>query len=106
MPQHAVLIHIPLSNDSFGTYEEQAALSQLEDQLQKAIETEGREEFDGDEYGGGLCKLYCYGPDADKLLKVIEPIVLHWGPPPGSYTIARYGDARDPNSVERRIELG
>jgi len=73
--EQAVLIYIPLSDDEFGSQEEREAIHKLSDELSKAIETAGTGEFDGDEFGGGECTLFMYGPDADSLYNSIEPVL-------------------------------
>jgi len=52
-------------------------LSELERDLEKAIDDAGVGVFDGsdltDERGSG--SLYMYGPDADAILRVVEPVL-------------------------------
>jgi hypothetical protein len=48
-------------------------------------------EFDGDEFGGGECILFMYGPDTDKLFSAIQPIMKDWQALVGGYAIKRHG---------------
>jgi hypothetical protein len=50
-------------------------LSVLEDQLMAAIQHAKAGEFDGNEIGPEEFVLYMYGPDAEQLFKVVEPIL-------------------------------
>ena len=61
-PEHAVLVHLKLSDSGFGTEAEREALFELEQRLERAILAAAVGEFDGNEVGEGLCTLYMYGP--------------------------------------------
>ena len=73
--EEAVLIYLDGANLPDEVYA-QYDLSTLEDQLIQAIETNSPGAFDGNEIGDGVATLYTYGPDANRLYEVIEP-VLH-----------------------------
>jgi len=51
--------------------------------MESAVEKAGVGEVDGNEFGGGEAVLYAYGPDADALFKVMEPMLrsLPFRPP-------------------------
>lgn len=100
---HAVIAHLRLSDRSFGSETERAALYLLEDRLAAAIERASAGEFDGNEFGGGECTLYMYGPDADALYNAIVPVLQMNPLARGGYAVKRYGDARDPNAREVRV---
>jgi hypothetical protein len=80
-------------------------MQQIEVHLEQAIRKAGVGEFDGDEFGGGFCVLYMYGPDADKLAAVVLPILRSTRPEPGSYVVKRYGTALDLNAREETLVL-
>jgi len=61
----------------------------LEDQLSDAIKHSGAGEFDGDDYGGGVCTIYMYGPSAERLFTVTLSIQKKFRAPAGSYIIKR-----------------
>jgi hypothetical protein len=103
--EHAVIAHLILPEDSFGSGREREAVADLADKLQRAIEERGVGEFDGEEFGEGRCVLYMYGRDADQLFEVAEPILKAASLAHGSFAIKRYGDARDPDAVEAKVYL-
>jgi hypothetical protein len=105
MAEHAVLVHLKLSNEASGTQKEAEAIHALSDRLEARILEAGAGEFDGDEFGQGECTLYMYGPDADALFRAIEP-ELRASPLTrrGSVT-KRYGAADDPAAREVRVSL-
>ena len=72
--QECVLIYLDavnLPNEIYEKYD----LSTLEDQLIEAIENNKAGEVDGNEMGEGFTKIYTYGPDADRLYGVVEPVL-------------------------------
>jgi hypothetical protein len=103
MSEHAVIVHLPLSNSDFGAPQEQEALFALQDELATVIENTRSGEFDGDEFGEGECVVYTYGPDADVLFAAIEPVLKASSLARGGYAIKRYGEAADPAAREVRV---
>jgi hypothetical protein len=104
-PEHAVLIQLRLSDHKFGTSEERESIHALSDELEAVIQAQRQGEFDGDEFGGGICTLYMYGPDADSLFTAIEPLLRKSPLTKGASVIKRYGAAADPNSKQVRLAL-
>ncbi len=100
----AVITHLRLSNDDFGTTEEREAVFALERRIANAAERVGCF-HDGNQFGGGEVELFTYGPDADVLFGVIEESLRGFEVRPGSYAIKRYGAVEDPNVREERVEL-
>ena len=100
----AVITHLRLSNDDFGTTEEREAVFALEGRIARAAERVGCF-HDGNQFGGGEVELFTYGPDADVLFGVIEESLRGFEVRPGSYAIKRYGPIEDPNVREERVEL-
>jgi hypothetical protein len=94
--EQAVLIHIT----SLGIPD--AGLDETEDPLIKAIDAAGVGEFDGNEIGPDDAVLYMYGPDADRLWEVVEPVLRSASLGPGSYAVTRYGE---PGASETRVDL-
>jgi hypothetical protein len=105
MPEHAVLVRIPLSNDEFGSPDERERIHALADRLRLAIDEEKAGEYDGDEFGEGGCILYMYGSNADALFRAVVPVFKGWGLPAGSRAIKRYGSAGDPKAREEEVTL-
>src|SRR6266576_6918780 len=101
---HAVITHLPLSDDGYGTTEERNAVHELEARIGVAVERIGGE-HDGDEFGGGEAVLYTYGPDADALYQAIRMSLGRYQPRAGAYAIKRYGTAEDPTAREVRVPL-
>jgi hypothetical protein len=103
MSEQAVVVHIPLSNDEFGTEQEQEAAFALEEELEEAVSASGVGEFDGNELGGGECVFFMYGPNADLLYSLVQPILRVRPIAARGYAIKRYGDADDPDAAEVRV---
>ncbi len=101
MGEHAIIVHLRFADDA-----DVDTFHALEDELLEAIELAGVGEFDGDEFGGGECTLYMYGPDADRLFDAVRSILRSSSLSAGGYAIKRYGSADDPGSEELRVELG
>ncbi len=103
--EHAVIARLPLIEDPFGSEREREIIADLAGELQHVIGENGVGEFDGEEFGGGLCVIYMYGPDADQLFAVVEPILRATPLARGGFAIKRYGEAKDANATEVRVNL-
>jgi hypothetical protein len=103
--EQAVLVYLRLIDHPFGSDRERAAIFDLEDMLRGAIDDQGAGLFDGEEFGGGRCVLFMYGPDADRLFAVVEPILKAARFARGGFVIKRYGAAEDFSAVEARVDL-
>jgi hypothetical protein len=101
--EQALRVTIPLSDSEFGTDKERERIRALADKLSKTISSTSEiGEFDGDEFGGGICTLYMYGPSASKLFDVVIPVLLQFGLPSGSFIIKGYGGV---GAQEERIPV-
>jgi hypothetical protein len=89
--EQALIVTIPLRAGDMGDAKEHKHILELENQLSAAIKESGVGEFDGDEFGKGVCTIYMYGPSAERLLSVARPILKKFHPPTGSYVVKRYG---------------
>ncbi|MDX2038378.1 MAG: hypothetical protein SFX72_17145 [Isosphaeraceae bacterium] len=70
----AVLIHLDatsLPDEIYSNYD----LEQLEQRIAHALQDSNVGEYDGNEYSFDEVVLYMYGPDAEAMYQVIEPIV-------------------------------
>lgn len=103
--EHAVIAHLPLLEDPFGSERERGIIADLAGELQHAIDMRNVGEFDGEEFGGGRCVLYMYGPNADRLFAVVEPILKATPLAQGGFAIKRYGEAKDAIAAEVRVNL-
>lgn len=70
-----LLVVLKLSNKQMGTHQERAEIEAFAEQLEAAIQAAGVGEYDGEEIGGGECTLFFCGPDIDKLLGVLRPLL-------------------------------
>ena len=102
--QHAVITHLPLSDDEFGTGEEREAVFALEDRLTDAASALGGE-HDGNEFGDGEAVLYTYGPDADALFEAVRSCLADFPVRLGAFAVKRYGRADDSNAREEHVPL-
>jgi hypothetical protein len=88
---HCVKIEIKVSGSGFGTYAERNAIQQWAGRLATNLSDTGIGEYDGDEFGGGICKLYIYGKNADELFAAISPLLPDLPAPLGGRLIKTYG---------------
>lgn len=72
-----LLVVLRLSNRQMGTARERQELEAFADELEAAVQAAGVGEYDGDETGGGECTLFFCGPDVDRLLAVLLPLLKH-----------------------------
>ncbi len=105
MSEHAVIIQLKLSDDGFGSSEERESMHALQDELTTEIEKNSAGELDGDEFGGGTCTIYTYGPDADQLYAAMEPVLRKSKLSVGAVVTKRYGEAGDDDAHEEEIKL-
>lgn len=101
--EQAVIVYLLLNDGQFGTSQERASILALENRLEQAVGNASVGEFDGDEFGEGKCVLYMYGPDAERLFVVIEPVLKSSQAAAGGYAIKRFGGAADPSAKEVRV---
>ena len=100
--EHAVIVHLKLSDEGFAT-EKLDAIGELQREMTQAIENAYVGEFDGNEIGGGECVLYMYGVDADALFAVVKPLLKASPSAKGGFAIKRYGEASDPGAREVEV---
>jgi len=103
--EQAVIVHLLLGEDGLGSSGEREMASDLAEELEQAIGSASAGEYDGEEFGGGRCIFYMYGPDADRLFAAIEPILRDSPMAKGGFAIKRYGEASDLNATEARVDL-
>jgi hypothetical protein len=101
--EQAVLLVVKLSDDVFGNPEEQHLVAELEDDIQRELTEEDTGLFDGDEFGGGSCTIFLYGPSAEALATSLLRVLQRHSLPSGSYAIKRFGP---PGSAEARVMIG
>ncbi|TIX38394.1 MAG: hypothetical protein E5W81_22660 [Mesorhizobium sp.] len=101
--EQAVIVYLLLNDNQFGASQERESIYALEDRLEKAIEDASVGKFDGDLLGKGECILYMYGPNAERLFVVVEPVLKSSPIAAGGYAIKRFGEAADPSAKEVRV---
>lgn len=76
----------------------------LEEKIEDALAESGAGELDGNDVGQGEYNIYMYGPDADRVWEVAEPVISGSGfpIPAGSSVLRRYGDVNDDEAREVR----
>jgi hypothetical protein len=99
--EHAVLLSFPLA-DRMPTEQEMSQSAALQEELEASVAAAGTGELDGDEWGEGLCVVFLYGPDADKLWESIASVLEKRPFPKGARAIRRYGP---PGSREEQVDL-
>jgi hypothetical protein len=100
--EQAVIVNIKVGGE-MGNSEERKRIAALEEQLAAVIKESGAGDFDGDEFGKGVCTLYMYGPSADRLFSVVQPTLKKFRASSGSYVVKRYGK---PGAKQERVEIG
>jgi hypothetical protein len=105
MIEQAVIVHLPLVEAPLGSAREREVVTNLTDALDRAIDAHGVGQFDGEELGDGRCVIYMYGPDADQLFAIVEPVLKAEPLVRGGFAIKRYGEAKDVGAAEVRINL-
>ncbi|MDQ0582486.1 hypothetical protein [Streptomyces rishiriensis] len=97
--EHAVIAYFRLAGDGFGDVDQRERIYDAAQAMEAASEEAGVGEVDGNEFGGGEAAVYAYGPDADALFTVLEP-VLRSVPFRPAHVVLR----RDDNET-RRVDL-
>ncbi|WRZ87996.1 hypothetical protein OHB54_02310 [Streptomyces sp. NBC_01007] len=102
--EHAVIARYRLGYDGLGEPSQREVVRRAQSLLTEAIGQADVGEFDGNEFGGGEVVLFAYGPDADALFAVMEPILQDLSFRP-AHVILRYGSVDDPSAAEHRVDL-
>ena len=95
--EQALLVHIPAQVVRLTV-----PLEAIESRLSQAIAAAGAGEFDGNLVGVDDATLYMYGPDADRLFAVAEPVLRSARLPAGTLAVKRYGE---PGAREEHVRL-
>ena len=98
--QHSLVAWIRLYDAEFANEREQVRLFALEDRVMVALETSGIGTYDTNDLERGFFRMHMFGPDADRLVEVVAPLLAE--APPGSYLAKRAGPA---GTSEERVEL-
>lgn len=101
MSEHAVIVRFEYGQTNLSP------LFELEDKLIAAIESAKVGEFDGNEVAmdGSDGTLYMYGPDADRLFEVVQPVLASATCIRQAVATIRYGPPED-GVKEREVAIG
>lgn len=102
-PEEAVILEIPLeSGEEHGTPQERGIV----EDLRKAIESTLPDncEYDGHEYGEGVCIVYLYGPSANSMFEALREVLKQSAFNRFEVTL-QYGPPQDPSTQEEQFTL-
>jgi hypothetical protein len=99
--EQAVLVYLDGSSLPDEVYE-QNDLATIEDRIIAALAGKGLGEFDGNEIGPGGATLYLYGPEAERLFALIEPVLTAYPLCRNARVVIRKGG---PGAPQREILL-
>jgi hypothetical protein len=106
-PINPVVVHAVVVKFAYGGSTDLTQLFDLEKKLTEAINAAKAGEFDGNEVAtdGSDGTLYMYGPDADRLLATVQPVLEACSFMRGARVTLRYGPPA-PDVRKRQIVLG
>ena len=109
MSEHSIIVTFYDFAGKFWTEEQQPLdpLFDLEDALIERLNGNKAGELDGHEIAmdGSDGFLFLYGPDADALYQLIEPVLRASKVTQGGHATLRYGSYNTPNVHEKYIEI-
>lgn len=100
--QQAVVIHLKLSDEEFGSFDERENAFTLEDRLENVVADSAIGQYDGHEFGEGWCRFYIYGDDANVIADAVLPVVRNVAPRAGSFLVKRFGP---PGALQEEVPL-
>lgn len=100
-----VRLHIPLSDGDLGTDEERRRWDDLENLLEKTVQSEGIGDLDGNEIGGGEYTMWLYGRDSTVLANRVKSVCRQQNLPTGCRLYVRHGGIDDNDAPEETINL-
>lgn len=109
MTEHSIIVTFYNFAEKFWREESRPLdpLFELEDELEERLQGNQAGELDGHEIAldGSDGFLFLYGPDADALYSVIEPVLRASLVTQGGHATLRYGAHNTPNVREKYIEI-
>jgi hypothetical protein len=88
--EDSVVVVVRLSGGEFGSEQERKDIQSLGGRIDAILARDGVGELDGDEFGDHTGTLYFYGPDAERIFAMIEPVLRSWPKMAGGYVIKRF----------------
>lgn len=98
--RQAVTVLLRLNDPELANGREQAAVYALEDRLMRALDESGAGTHEGNDLDRGFLRITLVGPDADRIVEVIRPLLSEAAP--GSYLALRRGAE---GTSEERLDL-
>jgi len=99
-----LLVVLKLSNRMMGVQSERQEIEAFAAQLEDAVTEAGVGEYDGDELGGGECILFFCGPDIERLIAVLHPMLKRSPMCRGGYFV-RMVEGEGGEMVRQRIPI-
>ncbi len=99
--EQAVLVYLDGSSLPDDVYAN-CDVATLEDHIRAALAGTGLGEYDGNEFGPGETTLYLYGPDAERLLTLIQPVLTGYPLGRNARVVIRKGG---PGAPQRELRL-
>jgi hypothetical protein len=98
--RQAVAVLLRLHDPELTSDREQRAVYALEDRLMRSLDESGAGTHETNELERGFLRIQLLGPDADRIVEVIRPLLTE--APPGSYVAVRRGPE---GTSEERVDL-
>jgi hypothetical protein len=109
MTKHSIVVQFYDFADKFWTEDDRTLdpLFALEDELTDALEGSEAGELDGHEIAvdGSDGFLFLFGPDADALFELIEPVLRKSAVTHHADAVLRYGEPDDPGLRQKQIKI-
>lgn len=99
--QQAVVGWLRLADAELTEGREQTRVFGLEDRVMRALDESGVGTYDTNDLERGYFRMHMYGPDADRIVEVVSPLLVE-SAAPGSYLAVRRGPA---GTSEERVEF-
>jgi len=87
-----IMAQFRLDGENFGSAGERDQVHRFASAVASRLKQSGSGVYDGDEFGNGLCRLFFYEHDADRLFDDIYPLLSAWSKMKGGQITKRYGN--------------
>jgi hypothetical protein len=95
MEEQFVLVVLKFTTGKFDSGSSVNTIWKLEDLLEDAVISENAGYVDGHEFSDCELLYYIYGSSADKISKIIKPIIVGLPYLPGSHIVKRYSESEE-----------